>query len=225
MVEYVGQTISSNSKGAIMLIHSTLNRLAIAVLSAGVFFVALTAEQCAAQTTSPAETTLKVTVEPGEAGGTIEQTTTILVTIDAVEAATRKITLSAEDGSKATFTAGPAIRNFDQLKAGDKFTATLLEKLVVYVRSDKPDKSAAYAAAMARAPKGAKPGGIIAEHYELVASVTSIDTDKRIATLQFSDGKTRTVAVRPDVDLSRYKVGDSVVIEATTALALLSAKP
>ena len=36
----------------------------------------------------------------------------------------------------------------------------------------------------------------------------------------FEDGTTKTVAVRPDVDLSQRKVGDKVVIRATEALAL-----
>jgi hypothetical protein len=205
-----------------MMIHSTLNRLSIALISACLLIATGTASQSLAQTTAPA---MKATVEPGVAGGVVEQTISASVTVDSVDQATRKVNLTNADGSKSTFTAGPEIRNFDQLKAGDKFTATLLQRLVVYVRSDRPDQGAAYAAALARAPKGAKPGAIAAETYELVATVKSIDTATRAAVLQFSDGSMKTVTVRPDVELSRYKVGDSVVLQATTALSLLAAKP
>jgi len=66
---------------------------------------------------------------------------------------------------------------------------------------------------------------MVADMYEIVASVKSIDSANRTAILQFSDGQTRTVHVRPDVDLSRYKVGDSVVIRVTSALSVLVENP
>jgi len=66
---------------------------------------------------------------------------------------------------------------------------------------------------------------MVADMYEIVASVKSIDSANRTAILQFSDGQTRTVHVRPDVDLSRYKVGDSVVIRVTQRCRCLSKIP
>ena len=78
---------------------------------------------------------------------------------------------------------------------------------------------------VALAPKGAKPGGIMAETTQVTAKVTAIDTEHRQATLQFDDGTTQTVAVRPDVDLSKRKVGDKVVIRTTEALAITVEKP
>ncbi len=93
------------------------------------------------------------------------------------------------------------------------------------MRSGSEEPSVTHAAALATAPKGAKPGAMVAEMYEIVASVKSIDSANRTAILQFSDGQTRTVHVRPDVDLSRYKVGDSVVIRVTSALSVLVENP
>jgi hypothetical protein len=59
----------------------------------------------------------------------------------------------------------------------------------------------------------------------LTAKVTAMDAEKHKATLQFEDGSTETVPVRPDVDLSRRKVGDKVVIHSTEALAIRIVKP
>jgi hypothetical protein len=78
---------------------------------------------------------------------------------------------------------------------------------------------------VALAPKGAKPGGIVAATTKVTAKVTAIDAEHHMATLQFEDGTTHTVAVRPDVDLSKRKVGDKVVIRKTEALAIRVAKP
>ncbi len=201
---------------------------------------ALSAASCSSQkkpapTTEPVGATTTVMgadggmrttyIEPGVAGGIIEETDTVSAKVTAVDQATRKVTLQGEDGDSATFTAGPDVKNLAQVHVGDTLTATLKQKLIVYVRSGREDASATYTAAVAAAPKGAKPGAIAGESYEVVASVAAIDPEKRTATLKFADGKTRTVQVRPDVDPSRYKVGDTVVIRVTTTLALLVAKP
>jgi hypothetical protein len=171
--------------------------------------------------------TLAVEAEPGVAGGVIEETSTVTVTVVDVDRATRKVTLADGAGKRASFTAGSEIRNLDQLNAGDKVTATMKDRLTIYVRPAGAGDTAGatYAAGVAAAPKGDKPGAVLAESYEVVAAVSDIDPARRIATLKFSDGTTRPVEVRPDVDLARYKVGDNVIIRVTSALAVLAAQP
>jgi hypothetical protein len=171
--------------------------------------------------------TRAVDAEPGVAGGIIEDTSTISVKVVEVDRVTRKVTLADDAGKKASFVAGDEIRNLDQLQVGDKVTATLKDRLTIYVRpaGAGDEAGATYAAAVAKAPKGTKPGGIVAESYEVIASVSAIDATERTATLQFADGSTRPVQVRPDVDLARYKVGDTVIIRVTSALSVLAAQP
>jgi len=65
----------------------------------------------------------------------------------------------------------------------------------------------------------------MAETTRVTAKVTALDPEQHKAALQFEDGTTRIVAVRPDVDLSKQKIGDSVVIRITEALAIQVAKP
>jgi hypothetical protein len=173
----------------------------------------------------PDQGTTLIELEPGEAGGMIEDTISVTATVSAVDKNTRKLTLTGPEGNKVTFTAGPEIRNFDQLQVGDKVEATLVERLKVFVRSGGEDPSISHSAALARAPQGARPGVMAGEVYEIVASVKSIDTQNRTATLLFADGQTRTVPVRRDVDLSRYRVGDNVVIRVSLALSVLAEKP
>lgn len=75
------------------------------------------------------------------------------------------------------------------------------------------------------APKGAKPGGVVAQTTQVTATITAINQQKRTATLRFDDGSTRTFPVRTDVDLSKRNVGDKVVFRLTEALALSVKKP
>jgi hypothetical protein len=75
------------------------------------------------------------------------------------------------------------------------------------------------------APKGAKPGGLVAETTQVTAKVTAIDQKKRTATLRFEDGSTKTLPVRSDVDLSKRKVGEQVVFQVTEMVAVSVEKP
>jgi hypothetical protein len=75
------------------------------------------------------------------------------------------------------------------------------------------------------APKGAKPGGVIAQTVQLTATVVAIDPLKRTATLRFEDGSSRTLPVRRDVDLGKRKVGEKVVLSTSEKVAVTVAKP
>jgi Cu/Ag efflux protein CusF len=201
-------------------------KLAVALLSASI----LTFSSCNSdeKKDAPAEehgssgSMSKQVMTPGEAGGTEEDTFTATTTVTAIDPAKREITLTGEENRQITFICGPEIKNFDQLKVGDKVTAEITEKLAVFVRSDEADPTVTHIAALATAPKGAKPGVMVGQTTEITAKVKSIDTDARKATLEFFGGETRTVNVRSDVDLSKYKVGDTVVIRLTEAISILT---
>ena len=166
-----------------------------------------------------------VSYTPGVAGGIAEETVTGSATVKAIDRGKRKVTLSTESGTQASFTVPPEVKNFDQIRVGDRVSATVRERLVVYVDSSDREPSAVHAAALATAPKGAKPGAISAESFEAVATVTAIDSARREATLRFADGQSKTIPVRSDVDLTKYKVGNSVVIQITQELSLLVEAP
>ncbi len=146
-------------------------------------------------------------------------------TVTAIDAAERKVTLVTPDGRKETFKAGPEVVNFPQIKVGDQVKATLTEALVVYMATDAPPQAQGEATAVAFAPVGAKPGVLMANTVQIKAKVTAIDLEHRKATLEFPDGTTHKVTVRKDVDLSKRKVGEEVVIRTTDALAITVEKP
>jgi len=107
----------------------------------------------------------------------------------------------------------------------DQVKATVVEQLVVFLRKDGTPPSDGQATTVALAPKGAKPGVLVADTVEVTAKVKSIDLKRHKATLQFSDGKSKTFAVRPDVDLTKAKLGEEVVMRTTEALAIVVERP
>ena len=56
----------------------------------------------------------------------------------------------------------------------------------------------------------------------MIGTVKSIDPATRRATIEFSDGQPTTVRVRDDVELSRYKPGDNVVLQVTQQLKIVT---
>ena len=129
------------------------------------------------------------------------------------------------DGAETSFQAGPGVVNFPQLRVGDKVKATLTDELVIFVRKKDAPAVDGTATTVLLAPKGAKPGGIVADTVQVTARVEAVDLEHHKAKLRFPDGSVRTVAVRPDVELSPASVGTEVVLRSTKALALSVEKP
>jgi Cu/Ag efflux protein CusF len=198
----------------------------MAALSAGMMVLAsCTQEQQPAPTAARPRVQTSVTTQPGVAGGVVEDVFTAQAVVSAVDIPTRRVTLTGSEGGQFTFTAGPEIKNLPQVKVGDKVTATFARRMVVVVRSDEATPSLARSSTGATALPGAKPGMLVAEETQAVARVKAIDSVNRTADLEFSDGTVKTFPVRSDVDLSRYKAGDNVVIRVTTGLTVLVESP
>ncbi len=163
--------------------------------------------------------------QEGVPGGVIVQTFTLTATVTGIDAPNRKVTLVSPQGKQTVFKAGPEVVNFGQIQIGDQVTATLTEQLVVYMATDAPPQRDGAATTVALAPVGAKPGGVVADTVQVTAKVTEINLKKHNATLQFPDGTKKTVAARKDVDLTKRKVGEEVVIRVTEAIAITVEKP
>jgi hypothetical protein len=174
----------------------------------------------------PAEGSSAAAYQEGVPGGARVDTFEITATVTAVDHAKRQATLLTSDRKKTQYKAGPDVINFDQVRVGDQVKATVTEELVVYVREkSEPRNNDGQAGLVALAPKGAKPGAVMAATVEVTARVTSVDLRNHKATLEFPDGSTKTVAVRPDVKLSAADVGREVVIQVTQAVAIRVEKP
>lgn len=199
----------------------TLRRLRTSLLASTL----LALPSCTSNAPPPkAEHATAAGYQPGVPGGTAVETTTATARIVAVFPSTRELTLQLPDGTNQTVKCGPEVVNFDQLKKDDTVRLTLTQELAVAMgtESDPPDTSDGI---VSLAPKGATPGGVMAATTQLTATVTAIDLGHHTATLQFPDGQTRTIAVRHDIDLTKRKVGEKVVIRMTTAMALRVDKP
>ena len=172
--------------------------------------------------TPTVEKTTKVAYKEGVPGGVLVETYQTAAKVAAVDAANKKVTLLAPDGSKNTFKAGPKGIDFDHLRVGDTVKAFVTRQLVVYLNKDGPPPINGETALPSRADH---PGVLKSDTVQRGAKVGAIDLRHRHVTLQFPDGTSATFEIRKDVDLSKVKLGEDVVIRSTSAVTLAPGKP
>ena len=164
--------------------------------------------------------------DAGKPGAVVAESVTLEATVVAVDAAKRTVTVKSADGATRTFKAGKEVKNFDQIKAGDKVKATFFESVAVFVRKSNEKASAAEATTVGVAPPGAKPGMFVVDTFEITAKVQDMDLKKRIVTLKGPEGNMRAFKVDKSVEnLDKVKVGDELVVRVTDAMAIAVEKP
>jgi hypothetical protein len=195
---------------------STLSLSLLAATSLG-----LTA--CSSTRSTPplfGETTSSSTHQDGVPDGTLVETIKWKATVTGIAAANRKVTLTDQDGRQKTISCGPEVINFDQIRVGDQVQVTVASTLELSMANAGEPAIDTSFEQVALAPEGAKPGGIMTETQQYTATVTAINPQRREATLRLPDDTTRTIAVRPDVDLSQRKVGEKVSVRVSVAVAI-----
>jgi hypothetical protein len=160
----------------------------------------------------------KQAAEPGAIAVSIVKAS---ATVEAVDAAKRTVTLKGEDGQTKTLKCGPEVRNFDQIKVGDTVNLTFVDEVAAYVRKAGAPPMAEEGAMVALAPKGAKPGVLMAETAEVKAKVEAVDLKKHTITFLNPDGSKKTVKVgKKAKGLKELKKGDDIVLRITQALMI-----
>ena len=144
---------------------------------------------------------------------------TVTATIKAIDAATRSVTLRAENGDEDTFTVGPEVVRFDQLKAGDTITASYYESLVFQVLkpgAPAPPSGTGLAAGRLKAV----PGGAIGRQETTTVTVKAVDVNVPSITVTTADGRTLTRKIAEKKNLDGVKAGDKIEITYTQAVVV-----
>ena len=187
-----------------------MNRLSIMTIAIAAAVAANASAQTAVVSTSS---------QGGKASA--EQTVDLTAMIVAIDRTTRDVTLKGPRGNWVVVTAGPDVKNFDQMNVGDKVHARYSEALVLELKKGndlavaRTDESSAKGAA-----PGAQPHGVAGRRITVVADVINVNRATQTVTLR---GPQLTVDMKvtdPD-QLKRIKKGDQVYATYTQALAMV----
>jgi Cu/Ag efflux protein CusF len=149
---------------------------------------------------------------------------TATATIKAIDPATRSITLRAENGDEDTFTVGPDVTRFDQLKVGDTIKATYYESLVLQLR--KPGDTAPTSGTVAAGGRlKDTPGAAVGTQQTTTVTVKAVDMDAPSITVETADGRTLTRKIADKKNLEGVNPGDKIDITYTQGLLVSAESP
>jgi hypothetical protein len=196
----------------------------LAFVVAALFATAAVAQdKAAAPAAKGVETKGVVAAAPGK-GVAAAEVTTIVSTVEAIDMATRTVTLKGKDGKTATFVVGPEAKNLGQVKKGDVVTFDYVEAVAIKLaKTENKTRERIVTQIKKGADEGKKPGGVIGTEVKIIASIDAIDAKANKATLRGPE-KTVTLKVDPAV-LKNVKVGDMVEATFIEAVMIKVEKP
>ena len=146
-------------------------------------------------------------------------------TVEAIDVATRQLTLKGSDGRVATFDVDQQVRNLPQVQVGDHVVVDYIEGVAVYIVKPGTPPSVEVEQAADVAKPGDKPGIAGAHRITLVAVVEEIDENAPSVTLRGPNGHPLEIKVSDPDNLKKVRVGETVQITYTQALAVSVHKP
>ena len=144
-------------------------------------------------------------------------------TITAIDKGSRSVTLQAANGDRKTFTVGPAVTRFNQLKVGDVIRATYYESLVLQLRKAGAAVAPSTSASVAERLKD-RPGGVVAVQETTAVTVKAVDTNVPSLTVVTAAGLTETWRIADRKNLEGVAPGDRIEMTYTKGV-VVAAEP
>lgn len=158
-------------------------------------------------------------------GGRVTGEEHVTATITAIKTETREVSVRGSGGGEMTFTVAPEVRNFAQMKVGDRVDMVTAEELTLIVTNVPGEPERTDTVDVARAVEGEKPGLVVTKRSKGAAIIDAIDYEKRTATLR---GPNRTVVIEASADAKNFheaKVGDRVLIDYVQTILISVSAP
>ncbi|HTO52432.1 MAG TPA: hypothetical protein VMR50_03515 [Myxococcota bacterium] len=152
-----------------------------------------------------------------------ENQVTRTATVTKIDAANRLVTLRADESGKVVVVkCGEEVKNFAQIKIGDKVSVTYYESIAyeVHKPGEVSDLGTQARSGMATAEPGQKPGAIQADIVRMTATIVSIDKNTPSVTLRTQDGDVVAIKVLHPEKLDQIAVGDVAEIFLSQAVAV-----
>lgn len=161
------------------------------------------------------------TYTQGIPGSIHSNVTSIEAQVSSIDYKKHRVTLKDSQGNQRSLQISPEAINFEQVKVGDQVTVTVAEEMAIFMRDkNAPAVKDTATGIIASAAKGEKPSLLVADSREVSAVISAVDIAQHTATLTLADGSSKTVAVRPDVKITKDAIGHQMVIRITTAMAV-----
>lgn len=147
----------------------------------------------------------------------------ITATVQAIDLEKREVTLKGPLGNVVTFTVDKRVKRLKEVKAGDDVTADYYVSLAGELRApteEEKQNPITILGELARAPKGTQPAGGGLRAIKVVTTVEGLDLPTQSVTLKGPLGNYATIRARNVDNLKQLRLGDTIVVTYTEALAI-----
>ncbi len=147
-------------------------------------------------------------------------------TVIKVDKKTRSIFFKNNEG-ESKFVAGPEIKNFDQIKKGDRLSVTYELAVAIELIRTKSDgiRSKVETSSELASKPGEKPTRTITNTTTIIADIVDVDRAKKLVSVKGPSGKVTVVTVKNPQLLADVNVGEQVKVIYFDAMAASITSP
>ena len=141
-------------------------------------------------------------------------------TVTKIDKKTRTIFFKNNEG-ESKFVAGPEIKNFDQIKKGDRLNVTYELAVAIELIKTKSDgiRSKVETSSEVTSKPGEKPTRTITNTTTIIADIIAVDRPKKLVSVKGPSGKVTVVTVKNPQLLADVNVGEQVKVVYFDAMA------
>jgi len=139
---------------------------------------------------------------------------------------TRTITFKNNEG-ESKFVAGPEIKNFDQIKKGDRLSVTYQLAVAIELIKTKSDgvRSKVETNTVTTSKANEKPAETITNKTTIIADIVEVNREKKLVSVKGPSGKVTTVVVKNPALLADVNIGEQVKVIYYDAMAASITSP
>ena len=143
--------------------------------------------------------------------------------VQAIDQTTREVTLKGPLGNLVTFTVDSRVARLNEVKVGDDVTAEYYVSVAADVRPPtEAEKANPYQelTEKAKAPAGTQPAAGGLRVVKAVVTIEGLDRPTKSVTVKGPKGNLATIEVADVANLPKLRIGDTVIVTYTEALAV-----
>jgi hypothetical protein len=148
---------------------------------------------------------------------------TLTASVEAIDPATREVTLKGPLGNTATFTVDQRVKRLDEVKVGDLVRADYYISVAAEVRKPTAEERKhplVVLDAAGKAPPGTSPAAGSLRRFKVVTTIEGLDRPTQTVTVKGPRGNYLTARVADPSRLTQVRIGETIVITYTEALAI-----
>jgi len=148
---------------------------------------------------------------------------TVTASVEAIDYGSREVTLKGPLGNEVTLVADSCVKRFNEIKVGDFVRADYYVSLAAELR--KPTKAEKENPIMlidaaGKAPPGTAPAAGGLRRFKVVTTIEGLDRPTQTVTVKGPRGHYLTARVADPSRLTKARIGDTVVVTYTEAVAI-----